>query len=283
MRNGFKFNGKHTNEFKGVTIRTSDRPVFPSIKESVYNSDEIHGEYDFSDASGHEYFNTRTFKIDFCVMSDNLSELQNKLTRLSKWFQGRGTLIFDDIPLVKWNARIVDSVSYKSENGGKRAVLSVSYKAMPFSEMVFDVIEGPCLDDDILLDSDIPLSTDEYFTFSGAGTYANVPNVGDVHIKPVISVTGSSGTFTIGNNGVSITVEHKGDFVIDCEKEQVYSGDTNLMAKTTGEFFELAPGTDNTIQITDNATVQINYIPKFLYDADMNDMDWGDENANETT
>lgn len=275
MRNGFRFNGKHTNEFKGVTVRTTDRPIFPSIKESVVNTDEMNGEYDFSDVSGHEYFNTRTFRMDLMVVSDNISDLQKSLTELSRWFKGRGTLIFDDIPLVKWNARIVDSVSYKPENNGKKAVLSVSYKVKPFSEMVFDMIEGPCLDDDIELDSDIPIGIDEYFTFSGAGTYTNVPNVGDVHVKPVINVTGAKSPFTITNNGVGLTVNHSGNFVIDCEKGQVYSGNTSLMAKTTGNFFELAPETDNTIVITGNTTVQINYTPKFLYSADLDNMNWG--------
>lgn len=277
MRNGFSFNGRHTSEFAGITVRTKDRPVFPSVKESVYNADEMNGEYDFSDVSGHEYFNTRNFQIDFGIKADNLNQLQKKLSALSRWFKGRGMLIFDDVPLVKWNVRIVDSVSYKPENNGTKAILSVTYKAMPFSELVFDVIEGPCLDDEIELDSEIPLDAEEYLTFSGTGTYTNVPNVGDVHVKPVITVTGATGAVRVANNGVSITVTHSGDFVIDCEKEQVYSGNTSLMNKTTGEFFELAPGTDNTLIIAGNATIQINYTPKFLYDVDTDNMDWGDE------
>lgn len=275
MRTGFKFNDKHTSEFAGVTVRTKDRPIFPSVKEQVYSADEMDGEYDFTDISGHEYFNTRTFQIEFGIMSDNLSELQKRLSQLSRWFKGRGTLIFDDLPLVKWNVRVVDSVSYMPENGGRKAVLSVSYKAMPFSELIFDVIEGPCLDDEILLDSDIPLDASEFLTFSGTGTYNNVPNISDVYVKPVITVTGATGAVSIANNGTSITVTHSGDFVIDCEKEQVYSGSTSLMKNTVGEFFELAPGTDNTIIIAGSATVQINYTPKFLYDADFNNMDWG--------
>ena len=101
--------------------------------------------------------------------------------------------------------------------------------------------------------------------------------MGDVHVKPVITVTGATGAVSIADNGVSITVSASGDFVIDCEKEQVYSGNTNLMDKTTGEFFELAPGTDNTIIVAGSATVQINYTPKFLYDVDTENMDWGDE------
>lgn len=277
MRNGLKFNDKHTSEFAGVTVRTKDRPIFPSVKESVQDAEEMNGEYDFTDVSGHEYFSTRKFQIEFTVTADNLSELQKKLSAVSRWFKGRGTLMFDDIPLVKWNVRIVDSVSYMPENGGKKAVLSVTYKAMPFSDMIFNVIDGPCLDDVVELDSNIPLDAEEYFTFNGTGTYRNVPNIGDVHVRPVITVTGATGTTSISCNGVKISVASTGNFVIDCSKEQVYSGNTNLMGKTTGEFFELAPGTDNTITVSGNATVQINYAPKFLYSADTTEIDWGDE------
>lgn len=277
MRSGLKFNDKHTSEFAGVTVRTKDRPIFPSVKESVQDAEEMNGEYDFTDVSGHEYFSTRKFQIEFTVTADKLSELQKKLSAVSRWFKGRGTLIFDDIPLVKWNVRIVDSVSYMPENGGKKAVLSVTYKAMPFSDMIFNVIDGPCLCDEVELDSNIPLDAEEYFTFNGTGTYTNVPNIGDVHVRPVITVTGATGTTSISCNGVKISVASTGNFVIDCSKEQVYSGNTNLMSKTTGKFFELAPGTDNTITISGNATVQINYAPKFLYSVDTTEIDWGDE------
>lgn len=274
MRTGFSFNGKHTSEFNGVAVKTKDRPVFPAVKEQVYSADDMHGEYDFTDISGHEYFNTRTFQIEFGIAADNLSELQKKLSDLSRFFKGRGKLVFDDLPLVKWNVRIVDSVSYMPENGGKKAVLTVSYKAMPFSELIFDILEGVCLDTDIPLDSNIPLDASEFLTFSGSGTYTNVPNISDIHVKPVITVTGSSGAVSISNNGKTITVVHTGDFVIDCEKEIVYSGGKNLMDKTTGSFFELAPSTDNTITIAGSGTVQINYTPQFLYNVNLDNLDW---------
>lgn len=276
MRNGFTFNGKHTNEFGNVTVKTKDRPIFPAIKEAVYSAAEMNGEYDFSEVSGHEYFETRKFQVDLQVSAENLEQLQKKVSAISKWLKGRGTLIFDDIPLVKWNARVIDSISFMPQNSGKNAVLSVTYKVMPFSELIFDVVNGPCLDEDIELDTKIPLSAAEYLTFGETGTYRNVPNVSDVHVKPVITVTGASGEFVIGNNGQNITVKYTGDFVIDCEKEQVYSGNENLMPYTNGDFFELSPGLDNTITIAGSGTVQINYTPQFLYDADLDNMNWGD-------
>lgn len=273
MRTGFTFNGKHTSEFKGVTVKTKDRPIFPSVKEQVFSADEMHGEYDFSDVCG-EYYNTRTFQIEFAVAADNLNELQQQLSRLSLWFKGRGTLVFDDIPLVKWNARIVDSVSYMPEYGGKKALLTVSYKAQPFSELVFDMFDGPCLDSEIELDTAIPLTTNAYFMFPVAGTYGNVPNIGDIGVKPIITVTGARGITKIAVNGKEISVNYSGDYIIDCEKEQVYNGSENLMNKVTGCFFELQPGTDNVITLSGTAAIQINYTPKYLYNADFSNIKW---------
>lgn len=110
-------------------------------------------------------------------------------------------------------------------------------------------------------------------------TYNQSSDTGEVevYVKPVITVTGSTGIFTIGNNGVNITVKHQGNFIIDCKKEIVYNGNTSLMKDTAGAFFELAPDTDNTITIIGTGTAQINYIPQFLYDATLDNMDWGDK------
>lgn len=276
MRNGFEFNGKNTTDFKRVTVRTKDRPVFPQVKEFTENVNETDGEYDFTDVSGHEYFNTRKFQIDFNIGADSTEELNKKLTAISRWFKGKGTLIFNDTPCVKWNVRVIDDVSYMPENSGKKAVLSVTYKAKPFSELIFDALNGPCLDTDISLDTEIPIGQDEYLTLNGNGTYKNIPNIGDVHVKPIITVTGAKSPFTISNNGKSITVKYTGDIVIDCEKEIVYSENTSLMTDISGDFFELVPGLDNTITVTGGGVVQINYTPKFLYDVDFDNVKWSE-------
>lgn len=152
----------------------------------------------------------------------------------------------------------------------------MTYRAEPFSELIFDALNGPCLDTDISLDTEIPIGQDGYLTLNGSGTYKNIPNIGDVHVKPIIAVTGAKSPFTISNNGKSITVKYTGDIVIDCEKEIVYSGNTSLMAYAEGEFFELAPALDNTITVTGGGVVQINYTPKFLYDVDFDNMKWSE-------
>ena len=135
MRNGFEFNGKNTTEFKRVTVRTKDRPIFPQVKEFTENVNEADGEYDFTDVSGHEYFNTRKFQIDFNIGADSTEELNKKLTAISRWFKGKGTLIFNDMPSVKWNVRVMDSVSYTPEHDGRKAVLSVTYRAVSYTHL----------------------------------------------------------------------------------------------------------------------------------------------------
>ncbi len=116
------------------------------------------------------------------------------------------------------------------------------------------------------------IPADKHIVINASGDISIIEDV-----KPVITVTGSTGIFTIGNNGVNITVKHQGNFIIDCKKEIVYNGNTSLMKDTAGAFFELAPDTDNTITIIGTGTAQINYIPQFLYDATLDNMDWGDK------
>lgn len=290
MRNGFSFNGKHTSEFAGVTVKTQDRPIFPAVKESTVSADKMHGEYDFSEVNGGEYYQTRNIQIDFQIVANGLLDLQKKVTALSKWFKGRGVIIFDDIPFVKWDARVIDSVSYMPEHSGGKAVLSVTYKAQPLTELVFTMQDGPELDTVLEIDSNVPLDTSEYVTLIGGEdtiAYENIPNISDVAIKPVITVTGAVSPFTIScewgeadsrgrRNYATLTVNESGDFVIDCDKAIVYSGQVNLMTSTTGDFFELAPGLKNRISISAAESVVIGYAPKYLYNVDFDTTEWGD-------
>lgn len=285
MRSGFTFKNKHTSEFEGVTVKTRDRPIFPSVKEAVASAAEMDGEYDFTEAAGHEHYNTRNFQMDFFVVASGLSQLQKRLTALSRWFKGRGTLIFDDLPMAKWDVRIIDSVSYMPEHGGGKALVSVTYKAQPFSECIFSVPEGPKLEDNVPLDTDIPLDMTDYLTFSlnGEAIYTDIPCVGDIHIKPIVKIIGATAPIIFTCNGATlqidgITSENENDtIIIDCEKELVTKSGENIMMNVTGSFGELQPGTDNSINYNAvGGTAQISYVPHFLYDAAFDEDTWGD-------
>lgn len=272
MRNGFSFKGQHINKF-GVTVKTVDRPAEPAAKEELYDSSDMDGSHDFNGNERRKYYSDRTIKVDIAVTAENLHALQKKIGKIVRCIMGEGELVFDDMPNVKWYGRVVDSVSYAPEHGGKNTILSISFKVKPFSELVFDVPDGPFLDSDVELDSEIPLDFDEYFVFKGEGTYT-VTNIGNMPTKPIIGVLDCVNGITISCNDRKITVKSGGNFIIDCIHEQVYiealDGRKSLMNKTDGLFFELAPG-GNSIVITGNATVEVSYTPNYMYDANLDD------------
>ncbi len=274
MRTGFTFKNKHTNDF-GVTARTQSRPIRPETKSQVYETPIMDGEYDFSTANmhGREFYKDRTFKIDLQVIADNLTELQKKLSKLAAWLAGKGDLTFDDTPAVKWEAKVDDTIEYKPEHG-KNAVLSVLFKVKSFAKLVFDVFQGPRLDDDILLGSDIPLDMSEYFTFTGTGEHSHtVMNIGEAAVRPVINISGVSGAVTLTCNGHTLTVP--GNCTVDCERQIVTYEDASLMSSVSGTFFELAPGA-NALEVSKTAAVAISYEPRYFHDADLMEVNWNE-------
>lgn len=273
MRAGFSFRGKHSNSFEGMTVRTKDRPVRPDTKEETFNPTNEDGSQSFAQANPykHEFYEDKIYQIEMHITASGLSDLQKKITKLSRWIIGSGVLIFDDTPLVKWEARIVDTVQYMPEHGGKDALFLVKYRVKPFSELVFDTIEGPCLDDEIELDSDIPLSLDECFIYAGAGTHS-VKNIGDMPVRPIISVTGATKPVSIDINGTSLIVPKSAH--IDCQRYIVTDlAGNSLMPEISGDFFELAVG-DNTMTITssEDVMVEVEYNPKYINNIDVEDL-----------
>ena len=111
MRNGFYFKNKHSNDF-GVTVQTQSRPIKPEMKIQTYDSPYIDGEYDFSTANAYnrEFYKNRVFKMNLQISAADLSELNNKITKITTWLMGRGELIFDDTPNVKWNASVIETI-----------------------------------------------------------------------------------------------------------------------------------------------------------------------------
>lgn len=269
MRAGFIFREQNSSEFEGVTVKTNDRPVRPDTKEEVFNSTNGDGERSFSCANpcGHEFYDSKIYQMEMNISASGLDDLQSKITKLSRWIMGSGILIFDDTPLVKWVARIVDTVQYMPEHGGKHAKFLVKYKVQPFAELVFNTIDGPCLDMDVPLDSDIPLDLGEYFTFKGAGAHI-VKNIGDMPVRPIITVGNAAKPVTISVGDIAIKVPKSAE--IDCGNYTVRdTSGKSLMREIEGDFFELAVG-DNTMNVTasDNVTVEVEYEPKYIHNID---------------
>lgn len=271
MQIGFTYKDKHTSDF-GVTALTQSRPVLPEVKSYTFEAAAADGEYDFTEANefAREFYKDRVIEVDIQAGAGNIDELQHTVTRLSKWLCGKGELIFDDIPLVIWDARIIDTVTYKPELAGRKTVLSVSFRAKPLARLVFEVPDGPVLDDKIPLDSNIPLDMTSYFIFTGQGDHRFI-NIGDAPVKPILTVSGAA---SLTCNGHTLTVPRS--CTVDCERQVVTDASGNsIMNAVTGSFFELAAG-DNTLYISADITVQARYTPQFIYNADFDDVEWGD-------
>ncbi|MCC8160127.1 MAG: phage tail family protein [Oscillospiraceae bacterium] len=278
MRIGFRFKGLYSGDFEGVTVKTSDRPIRPETKDTTYSPTNADGEQSFAAANfyGHEYYEDKIFQMEIGIAANDIYDLQNKLTKISTWIMGRGTLIFDDTPLVKWDARIIDTVAYAPEYRGRKAKITVKYRVKPFGELVFDTLDGPYIDDALYLDSEIPLDIGEYFTLTGAGEH-NVINIGDMPVRPVITVTGAEEEVSLECNGITLTVPYSA--VIDCERYTVTDEDGNsLMTDVSGDFPELLPG-GNIITVTsdEDITITVNYEARFIHNADFDkDFGWED-------
>lgn len=282
MRNGFKFNDRHSSEFD-VTVKTKSRPIRPEAKSFTMDLPCRDGEYDFSLSNpfGREYFYDRTFIVTLNLYAENLMKMQDKLTEISLWLTGRGKLIFDDIPFVVWQGKITDEIIYMPEHDGRKTVLEVSFRVKPFGTCIFGT-EGPILDTSLIcLDDKIPIGFDELYTLSAAnGQNVRILNFGDRPVRPVIGITGGAANMTLTMNDKKLTFSADGNAVVDCEKQTVTNSEGSV--SVSGEFPELAPG-ENILYIgnsnSNTLTLEISFVPQYMYSADPRRTDWGVGNA----
>lgn len=275
MRLGFKFKDKNSGDFERMVVKVKDIPFMPDVKETKEEAAGTDGSYDFSACNelGRNLYKDRTFQIEMTVFSENAEELNKVMGSIALWLNGEGQLILDSMADTVWNARIRQGVTFMPERGGKRATVTAVFIAEPFSESTFNVMDGPCLDYDIVLDSEIPLSLDTYFVFENQ-TSLQVLNVGTAPVKPVIAVTGVKTPFTITCNGKSLNVSEAPEtVVIDFEKQYVTDGtNSSIMKNVSGTFFELTRKI-NEITLTSCDKVTVNYTPKFMYNAEISGFD----------
>ena len=283
MRNGFEFKDIHSSFF-GVSVRTKSRPIRPSAKTFLADVPCRDGSYDFSASNpyGREFYNDRIFTVSMSVYADNMVLMQKKLTQLSNWLCGKGELIFDDMPLVKWTGRVSDEIIYMPEHEGRKAVIEVTFSTEPFSKCIFDSADGPCLDiDAVLIGDNLPIGIDEVYTYTVSGSAdLAVMNVGDRYVRPVIEISGNASALKLSLADKSLSFTASGDVTVDFEKQSVT--DALGTVKVSGMFFEFMSG-ENILHIensnTDELTVKVHYTPGFMYNLYFDDMNWGDVNA----
>ena len=294
MRSGFTYKGIHSSRF-GITAKTKSRPVLPEMKYNSFESPLIDGVYDFSAANeyGHAFYNDRFFEIQIQATADNLRELEKKVSKIAVWLRGSGELQFDDMPMMKFKCSVISEMGFVPERHGKTTVMTAVFRAEPFGECIFDTVSGTELNSVIELDTNIPIDLLRAHTWSftgGRNAYAEVNkllkivNMGNVYARPVIKIEGLVKNVSIacGNKSLYIN-DTKSGFIIDCKKQTVTDlNGKSVMTKFSGSFPELKDGvTDMVISMSVNndASVSIEYTPRFVYDCDFDYADWGECNA----
>ena len=62
-----------------------------------------------------------------------------------------------------YNARVISNVAFTPERHGKKADVSVIFQSEAIGRADFDTYNGIYLENDVLLDSNIPLDMSEFF------------------------------------------------------------------------------------------------------------------------
>ncbi len=296
MKCGFTYKNRHSSEFD-IVAKTISRPVLPEMKSYTAEAPLADGIYDFSEANeyGRAFYSDRFFEIQMQINAEDIFSLEKKVSKAACWLSGRGELIFDDMPNVKWRAAVMSELGFMPELRGKKTVMTVNFRVEPFSRCVFNTSDGFELDGDICLDANIPIDIPRVFTWQYGNTgsgYSDftktvqLVNMGNVYTRPILEFIGDIKRISLKCNGkkLKISASSESGFTADFEKQTVtdIADGQSVMTYVTGDFFEIPPGGCNmemTINAKGSGHMQVIYNPKYIYAFDIDDVDWSESNA----
>lgn len=280
MKTGFTYKGVHSSEM-GVSVRSKSRPVLPQLRQSLLTLPSTDGSLDYSSANeyGRGMYEDRIFSVSLYMKADNIYDLQCGASRLATWLMGKGELIFDDMPDTVWNAAVYDEIDFVPESRGTKAIVTVNFRAEPFSHALFDVRDGIYLDSPIAIGAMVPLDFNAVLEMSADGNsnalevfnYGSAP----VRAKFIIEPSGeadTTGVISLGDLLINYSfTSAAGAIEVDTEKYTVKQGAVDASGRVEGRFFELMPGRNTVVFGAGNVqgyTVKVSYKPRFVYGAD---------------
>ena len=282
MKTGFTFKGVHTSTM-GVTMRSKSRPILPEVRQSLLTLPSADGTLDYSAANeyGRSMSEDRMFTVLLYVSAADVFDLQCKASKLAVWLMGSGELIFDDMPEAVWEASVFDGIDFVPESQGRKALITVNFRVQPFSHAAFDVLDGITLDSDIHLSAMVPLNISSTMEYSFTGTsftfdafnYGSAPVRAKFIITPLTDAPGEI-SLLCGERGISVNcISFTGGsgIEINTEKCTVIQNKVNASGLVTGQFFELAPGSNSvtfTAETKQEYKINLSYTPRFIYNAD---------------
>lgn len=266
---GFTYRGKHSLRDIGVYTETKTRPFIPPPKtEFNENVPYMDGSLDYSEAGGRVFYEDKILEVSFILLKSDKIKRNKIIERFASWIAGgKGELIFDDMPLVKWIASPIDTkdITITLNKIGK---CTVEFRCAPFNEFVYNTGEGIPLDCDISLDADFPIGWGDSFDLSNGDNEIVVENDGTAYVRPIIRIEGDfrNISITIGNNTISYNKVFT-SIDIDCECLAVFENDADVTSNSAGEFIELAPGDNKAIISAEGSgTILFVFNPKYFYD-----------------
>lgn len=126
---GFKFNGRHSEEF-GIYFKSLDRTVIPEKRKKEF---EILGKSGTLELPSNEY-NKRYIKGIIGVMqTEDFKDLRQQTRQLATWLTGTGLLIFDDEPQKAYEASVYSAVGIKQLEVLPKGNIEIEFECQPFA------------------------------------------------------------------------------------------------------------------------------------------------------
>jgi phage-related protein len=286
----FVYKGRKASEF-GLITKSKQRPMIPDIRQRYVEIMGRDGSYDYSSNE----LEDRVIQVTCSFYTSNVGELRYKLRLISAWlygpeidngFQdwetktgGKGWLIFDDEPDIRYRAKIGNKIDF--DQTVTMGEFDIYFRADPYSYSVEPVnssydgtnsnliyyidknTSSPTFNQLIVdAQASAKYNTILYRTLKGTDKFLHEDieddegyefnNWGTMPVRPLIKLLGFQGdeiTLDAGTKQITLDLSswksQPRNFTIDCENYMAYISDVapevNILHKMSGDFFEFRP------------------------------------------
>ena len=122
-----KVNNKHNSEF-GVVFNSQNRTITPAKRKNQYYVNGRDGYLDFGD----ETFENRIITLEINLLTNNMTNLRQKVRDVAYWLSGSGNLIFDDENDKAYVAKVFEAIDLEQLTTTGKA--NITFECEPFAQ-----------------------------------------------------------------------------------------------------------------------------------------------------